>query len=131
LGQNYCANANFSGGYCCGPSEDCPRAEICSFDNKKAPVYFQYLVCPNETACESKWIRPKYDATVVLTRAIDKYKYAFVKNDVCGYIVETPWEMKPWDVMKMKIDKVENATVYLAKSKKDKIRWFSHLDKMV
>lgn len=63
-----------------------------------------------------------------MTRAIDKYTYGFVKNDVCSYIVETPWEMQPWDVMKMKIDKIENAGVYVAKSKKSNIRWLSHLD---
>ena len=130
VGSNYCANANFSGGYCCSPKEDCPRAEICSFDNKRAPPQFKYIVCPNEAACEGKFMRPKYDETVVLTRAIDKYTYGFVKNDVCSYIVETPWEMQPWDKMKMKIDKIENATVYVAKSKKTNIRWLSHLDNL-
>jgi hypothetical protein len=130
VGSNYCANANFSGGYCCSPKEDCPRAEICSFDNKRAPPQFKYIVCPNEAACEGKFMRPKYDETVVLTRAIDKYTYGFVKNDVCSYIVESPWEMQPWDKMKMKIDKIENATVYVAKSKKTNIRWLSHLDNL-
>ena len=130
VGSNYCANANFSGGYCCSPKEDCPRAEICSFDNKRAPPQFKYIVCPNEAACEGKFMRPKYDETVVLTRAIDKYTYRFVKDDVCSYIVESPWEMQPWDKMKMKIDKIENASVYVAKSKKTSIRWLSHLDKM-
>lgn len=30
----------------------------------------------------------------------------------------------------MKVDKIENASVYVAKSKKTSIRWLSHLDSM-
>ena len=36
-GKNFCANANFSGGYCCDLDEECPRAELCSNDNPRAP----------------------------------------------------------------------------------------------
>ena len=85
------------------------------------------MVCPNEAACESKKVYPKYNGEV-LTRAVDKYTYAFVQNDVCGYIVHAPWEMQSWDRMRMRISKIENADVYVAKSRKYK--WFNHLDRM-
>ena len=68
---------------------------------------------------------PKYDGTV-LTRAVDKYKYQFVQQDVCGYIIYSPWEMQPWDKMKLRITKIENADVYVAKSRK--FKWYNHLD---
>lgn len=126
-GLTYCANANYSGGYCCEPTEDCPRAQHCSTDNPRAPPMFNYMVCPNEAACESKKIYPKYSGEV-LTRAVDKYTYAFVQNDVCGYIIHAPWEMQSWDRMRMRISKIENADVYVAKSRK--FKWFNHLDRM-
>lgn len=126
-GLEYCANANFSGGYCCDKSEECPRAELCSSDNPKAPAMFNYMVCPNEAACESKKIYPKYDGTV-LTREVDKYTYQFVNNDVCSYIVSAPWEMQSWDLMRMRISKIENSEVYVAKSRT--FKWLNHLDRM-
>ena len=53
--KNFCANSNFSGGYCCEFTEiGCPRADLCSEDNPKAPASFKYLACPNESACEGK-----------------------------------------------------------------------------
>lgn len=41
-GLIYCANANYSGGYCCDLEEVCPRAEHCSNDNPRAPAIFNY-----------------------------------------------------------------------------------------
>jgi|DEB0MinimDraft_12_1074336.scaffolds.fasta_scaffold15471_3 hypothetical protein len=127
--KNYCANSNFSGGYCCELDEStCPRADICSEDNAGAPAIFKYLACPNEAACETKNLYPKYDGTK-LTRAVDKYTYNFVKDDVCSYIVHSPFEMVERDIMYLKISKIENCEVYVAKGKG--FRWISHLDGMV
>lgn len=63
--KNYCANSNFSGGFCCDLLENCPRSDLCSEDNPRAPNIFKYLTCPNEGACESKNIYPKYNGEVV------------------------------------------------------------------
>lgn len=51
-----------------------------------------------------------------------------VKNDICSYIVHAPPEMKIKDKMLMKIDKIENADVYVAKGKGYK--WINHLDRI-
>jgi len=90
MDMNFCASADYSKGYCCKKDEVCPRASICSFDNPKAPRLFKYLVCPNELACESKEITPEYDGTV-LKRSVDKYNQKFVKDDVCSYIIKSPY----------------------------------------
>ena len=94
--KNFCPNSNYSGGYCCDDGENCPRADVCSNDNPRAPIAFKLLACPNEDACEGKIINPKYNGEK-LTRAVDKYTYQMVKNDVCGYIVNTPEEMQVLD----------------------------------
>jgi len=127
-GKNFCPNSNFSGGYCCEKDESCPRVGPCSEDNPNAPNFFKYLACPNESACESKNIYPSYNGEVVL-RTVDKYNYNFVQDDVCSYIIHSPWEMQENDQMKIKIFNIENAAVYLAKGKS--YRWISHLDYMV
>jgi len=57
-GKNFCANGAWNGGYCCLPTENCPKADLCSEDNEKAPKFFKYLACPNEAACESKNLYP-------------------------------------------------------------------------
>jgi hypothetical protein len=59
-GKNFCPNASWTNGYCCGLDENCPRSDFCSNDNPNAPNLFKYLACPNEPACESKNIYPKY-----------------------------------------------------------------------
>ena len=127
-GLNFCAKSDYSGGFCCREEEVCPKANMCSFDNPKAPSMFRYIVCPNEAACESKEITPEYDGTV-LKRAVDKYNYQFVKDDVCSYIINAPDEMGEHDKLMIKIYKIENADVYIAKSKRS--LWLDHLDYMV
>ncbi len=87
--KNFCPNSNYSAGYCCAIEEACPKAEICSEDNPRAPLIFKYLACPNEAACESKNLYPNYNGEV-LTRTVDKYINNFVREDVCGYIVHAP-----------------------------------------
>lgn len=59
---------------------------------------------------------------------VDKYTYQFVENDVCSYIIHAPWEMKRSDKLFLKIDKIENAVVYVAKSRG--YIWFNHLDRI-
>jgi hypothetical protein len=51
-----------------------------------------------------------------------------VMNDVCSYIIHTPSEMEERDRLLVKIDKIENADVYIAKSKGYK--WVNHLDRL-
>ena len=50
---------------------------MCSNDNNYAPLFFKYLVCPNEAACEEKTIIPDYSGEV-LTRSVDKWEHKFV-----------------------------------------------------
>lgn len=131
-GKVWCPTASFSSGYCCTKKEfsdgQCPKAEYCSNDNERAPKLFQYLTCPNEDACEGKIINDiKYDGTI-FKRAVDKYNYNYVKNDVCGYIIYTPFEMKEYDKMYLKITNVERTDVYISKGKGYK--WINHLDSM-
>ena len=76
-GLNFCATADYTKGFCCRIDETCPRGSICSNDNPKAPLFFKYLACPNEMACESKEITPSMDGTE-LKRVVDKYEYKFV-----------------------------------------------------
>jgi len=70
---------------------------------------------------------PKYNGEV-LKRAIDTYEHKFVSGDVCGYIIESPWEMTDNDVMNIKIYNIKSTEVYIAKGKN--LRWFNHLDQM-
>ena len=70
--KNFCPVSNYQGGYCCDKKETCPKSNICSYDNPRAPSMFKYLTCPNEAACGSKNLYPKYDGEV-LTRMVDKY----------------------------------------------------------
>ena len=127
-GLNFCASSDFSQGYCCKEEEVCPRASFCSYDNPKAPLFFKYLVCPNEVACESKIITPEVDGTI-LKRAVDKYEHKFVQGDVCSYIVKAPEGMGEYDKLMIKIYNIENADVYLAKGKG--YLWLNHLDQLV
>lgn len=97
----WCPNASHTAGYCCKVDEfnkgECPKAEYCSNDNERAPNFFKYITCPNEAACGTKIIKDiKYDGTVY-TRAVDKYSYNFVLNDVCSYIIYAPSQMKEYD----------------------------------
>lgn len=115
-------------GYCCRRDENCPRASICSEDNPKAPNLFKYLVCPNEAACESKEMTPEYDGTI-LKRVVDRYDEKFVKDDVCSYIIKSPYEMNAYDKMYVKIYNIERSDIYIAKGKG--YRWLNHLDRLV
>ena len=126
--KNFCATNNYQAGVCCRMDEDCPKRLLCSEDNPRAPLMFKYLTCPNEKACEDKVITPQSDGTV-LKRVVDKYEYKFVKNDICSYIVESPYDMGEYDKMVIKIYNIEKAEVYLAKGKG--YRWLDHLDGMV
>lgn len=90
---NFCVNSAANGGFCCYADEDCPRASICSNDNKAAPKLFKYMACPNEKACGTKNIYIDYDGEPV-ERAINKWSERFVKNDVCSYIIHTPPQME-------------------------------------
>lgn len=87
---------------------------------------FKLWVCPNEAACESKFMTPNYNGEV-LTRMVDKWTYSFVKNDVCSYKVTSPSGMQRDDKLYVKIDKILHCQVYIAKGKN--YRWLSHLDK--
>jgi len=88
---------------------------------------FKYVACPNEAACEGKNIYPKYNGEEIV-RIVDKYNNQMVMNDVCSYIIHSPSEMKEKDRLLMKIDKIENAEVYVAKGKG--YRWINHLDRL-
>ena len=128
----WCPNANYSMGYCCKADEfnagDCPKAEYCSNENSRAPNYFKYITCPNEGACGTKIINNiEYNGTIY-KRAVDKYAYNYVKDDVCSYIIYTPFEMKEYDKMYIKFYGIENADVYISKGKGYK--WINHLDSM-
>ena len=101
-GRIFCPNAVWSGGKCCEVTERCPKDMYCTNDNPKAPNLFKYLLCPNEPACESKVIYPKYDGEVLI-RTVDQYEHKFVQDDVCGYIIYSPWEMTPDDKLLLKI----------------------------
>lgn len=68
----FCPLSNYKGGYCCKRDEDCPRSNICSTDNPRAPNFFKYVACPNEPACENKQIYPGMDGEAVV-RQVDKY----------------------------------------------------------
>ena len=63
---------------------------MCSDDNPYSPLFFKYLTCPNEEACEDKTMIPEYDGEI-LKRTVDEYENKFVKDDVCSYIVYSPW----------------------------------------
>lgn len=71
---------------------------------------------------------PNYNGEA-LTRMVDKWTYGFVKNDVCSYLVTVPSEMDKDDKIYVKIDKILNCQVYIAKGKN--YRWLEHLDKQV
>ena len=60
-------------------------------------------------------------------RAVDKWTHSFVKNDVCSYVIKGPNEMQSYDKLYVKIDKITNCKVYIAKGKR--YRWMDHLDK--
>jgi hypothetical protein len=51
-----------------------------------------------------------------------------VMNDVCSYIIYGPPEMTSKDQLLLKIDRIENADVYIAKGKG--YRWINHLDRL-
>jgi hypothetical protein len=125
--KNFCPVSNYQGGYCCGLEESCPRTNICSQDNPRAPNMFKYLACPNEKACGTKTIYPNINGTVII-REVEKYNAQMVKDDVCSYIIEAPAEMQELDRLLISIDKIENADVYVAKAKGYK--WISHLDRI-
>ena len=41
-----------------------------------------------------------------------------LKNDVCGYVVKGPSNMKDYDILHMKITAIKDASVYVAEGKK-------------
>lgn len=130
-GGTFCLNIFYTGGTCYEAKErfETMRStySYCSDENKKAPSLFKYWVCPNEAACESKVIVPSYDGDV-LARQVDKWSQKFVQGDVCSYLIDTPWQMTERDVMYLRISKIENAAVYVAKGKS--YLWLNHLDAM-
>ena len=130
-GGTFCLNIFYTGGTCYEPKErfETMRStySYCSDENKKAPSLFKYWVCPNEAACESKVVVPAYDGEV-LNRQVDKWSQKFVQGDVCSYLIDTPWQMTEKDIMYLRISKIENADVYVAKGKS--YLWLNHLDAM-
>lgn len=89
---------------------------------------FKLFVCPNEAACEGRDLSVPVDGEV-MTRMVDKWTYSFVENDVCSYRITPPWNMNDDDKLFVKIDKILNSQVYIAKGKR--YRWMSHLEKRV
>ena len=65
----------------------------------------------------------------VIDQYVDKYTNKFVKDDVCSYIIKTPYSMGQYDKMYVKIYNIEKADIYIAKGKG--YMWLNHLDKMV
>ena len=76
-------------GHCCDIKNEpnCPKGNTsfdprfnmaenwCSDRNPKAPISFNYVICPNEVACGdngSKFLMPEMSG-VLLTRVIDKF----------------------------------------------------------
>ena len=101
------------------------RNLYCSNDNPSAPNEFKYLVCPNEAACEGKYIQATYDGESII-RQVDKWTHKMVLNDVCSYIVKGPPQMKSYDILHVKITSITDATVYVSEGKR--YRWLNHLD---
>lgn len=64
--KTFCPVSNYRGGHCCEENESCPKSNICSNDNPRAPNMFKYVACPNEEACGTKNIYPNYDGTKVI-----------------------------------------------------------------
>ena len=125
-GDNFCLNANTQSGRCYDDDEATNNWGLyCSEDNPNAPDMFKYLVCPNEPACENKYIQPQYDGENSI-RQIDKWDHNMLKGDVCSFIVRGPDAMKDYDKLKMTITGIENVEVYVAESKR--YRWLTHLD---
>ena len=93
-GGTFCLNIFYTGGTCYEAKErfETMRStySYCSDENKKAPKYFKYWVCPNEPACESRVMVPDYGGEV-LKRSVDKYTHKFVQGDVCSYKIDGPW----------------------------------------
>jgi len=126
--QNFCPTSSGKGGFCCSLTETCPKSTVCSEDNPRAPKMFKYFACPNEAACESKYIYPPLNGEVI-TRQVDQYKNQMVNSDVCSYVVEAPSGMNETDKLIVTIDHISNAIVYLAKGKG--YMWLNHLDYLV
>lgn len=103
----FCTNTDMTNGVCYETKEDPKRLKYCSNDNPSAPKMFKLFTCPNEKACESKYMTPPYSGEP-LTRMVDKWTYGFVKNDVCSYLVSSPGEMQKDDKIFVKIDKILN-----------------------
>jgi hypothetical protein len=76
-------------GYCCFENEDCPKANICSFDNPGAPAEFKYLTWPNEANCGRKEINLEYTQDKKVVSLNDHVE----QDDVCSYIISPPPEM--------------------------------------
>ena len=118
-GFPFCANADYSGGYCCMPGNDCPRNPTKLVNGKRVkmpnlhcsdfwppgtPNGMRYFVCPNEAECGTRDLYPQF--AELLTRAVEKYTDQFVLNDVCSYVVHPPAEMTKWDKLYLRIDKI-------------------------
>ena len=81
----FCSSEDYTAGTCYDPNtESVNKINHCSNDNPNAPKMFRLWVCPNEPACESRFMTPTYDGEV-LRRTVDKYTYSFVRDDVCAY----------------------------------------------
>lgn len=72
-GFPFCANADYSGGYCCMPGNDCPRYPTTTLNGRTVklpslhcsdfwpagtPNGMRYFVCPNESECGTRDLYP-------------------------------------------------------------------------
>lgn len=105
---------------------NCPRSNICAFDNPKAPHWFKYTACPNEEVCGPKHIYPDYNGDK-LTIEVDYRSYLFTLHDICSYIIHAPEHMQREDILFMSVDRISESKMYVAKGKRYK--WFKHLDR--
>lgn len=65
----------------------------------------------------------------VITRVVDDYTNQMVANDICSYAIISPSGMGETDQLKITVDKIKNAIVYVAKGKSYK--WINHLDEII
>ena len=85
-GNNFCPTSDFSEGYCCLPTENCPRAGHCSldFDTKQQAQY----ICPNEASClHLRNIMPPINGD---TKTYERLKGSFTRPDICSYKITIP-----------------------------------------